>query len=138
MKNIKWERIIGFALLAESVIFSIGTRTFFSPCKEPKEDGSWMSCHWAGNAVFVLSLCLLAMSVVFLLVKSAEMKRGVAAGMIPVALAAAVLPGNAIALCMMKTMRCHTMLAPGAMVFGGLIALTAGGAMVVLGIRRKD
>ena len=37
-------------LFVFSVVELIGIRTFFAPCG-PKEDGSWMSCHWAGQAV---------------------------------------------------------------------------------------
>ena len=53
-------------LFVFSVVELIGIRTFFAPCG-PKEDGSWMSCHWAGQAVtgtaavlVVLAICILA------------------------------------------------------------------------------
>lgn len=123
MKLEKLKTVTSVVLLVLSVVLAIGVNTFISPCKEQTESGMWMSCHWAGRAVFVLSLVLIIMSVLFFVFKENAEKRGVAAAMIPTSLAAAFLPQNAISLCMMETMRCHTLMRPGVMVFGILIAV---------------
>ncbi|MBO5574333.1 MAG: DUF4418 family protein, partial [Clostridium sp.] len=44
-------RATDIALTIISFLFLIGTKTIFGPCG-PKEDGSFMTCHWAGQALF--------------------------------------------------------------------------------------
>ena len=48
-----------------SVAYLVGVRTVFLPCG-PKEDGSWMNCHWAGQAVTGVAVCLVILSIAHL------------------------------------------------------------------------
>ncbi len=107
-----------------SVVSLIGIFTVFAPCG-PKEDGSWMVCHWAGNAVKGISLVLAVLSLIRLFIADEKIKIGLSLAVFAVTILETAVPGHLISLCMMKTMRCHTLTQPGVTVFSILIALTA-------------
>lgn len=111
-------------LLAVSLVFLIGIRTFFSSCG-PKEDGTWMTCHWAGQAVTGIAAVLLVICVIRLFVKDSGIKQGLSLSVIPAALLSAILPGNLIGLCMMDTMRCCSVMRPAVIVFSLLMIAAA-------------
>ena len=104
MKKLKIGMMDIIMLLA-SVCFLLGSLFVFTPCG-PKEDGSWMICHHAGTAVT-------GIAVLHLLMPSAKTKLGLAMASLPVAVLAYLLPGKLHPLCMMPSMRCHTVMAPG-------------------------
>ena len=123
----KRNRSIGVSdiiLLVLSVVFLIGILTFFAPCS-PRDDGSWMTCHWAGQAVTGIAAVLLVISVIHLVVKDAKVKQGLALAMIPVALFSIILPGNMIGLCMMDTMRCRSVMRPATLIVSVLVIVSA-------------
>ena len=111
-------------LFVFSVVELIGIRTFFAPCG-PKEDGSWMSCHWAGQAVTGTAAVLVVLALVHLLVQDRGMKLGLDAGLAATAICSALLPGKLIGLCMMAEMRCHRVMVPGVTVCAVLVVMTA-------------
>lgn len=115
------------------IIYFVGILTFFAPCAA-KPDGSWMTCHWAGQAVAAFAATIAAVALTHLLAPSAGIKLGLSAALIPVALCAAVVPGNLIHLCGMKTMRCHTVMHP-AVVVASLLVIAAAVADIL--IQRK-
>ena len=110
--------VLGASLLA-------GVLTVFAPCGA-KEDGGWMTCHWAGNAVAGVAAVLTALAVMRLFVKNTKMRLGLSASMIPVALLSALLPGRLISLCMMPSMRCRAVMSPAVTVLSVLIIAAAG------------
>ena len=107
------------ALLLSAVI-AVGSVSFLGPCVH--EDGSFGSCHWAGQAMLGIGLLLAVLSLAALLVKDG----GLQAGLLFAAAAAAVLgifiPGTLIRLCGMATMRCRAVMRPAMTL---LCALTA-------------
>ena len=111
-------------LLLLSILDLAGIRTVFAPCG-PKEDGSWMTCHWAGQAVTGAAAVLLVLALVHILVLDRGMKVGLDAGIAAVALLTALLPGRLIGLCMMPDMRCHQLMVPGITVCAVLMILSA-------------
>ena len=121
-------------LLVLSAVFLIGIRTFFAPCG-PKDDGSWMTCHWAGQAITGIASVLLVISVIHMFVKDAKVKQGLAIAMIPTALFSVILPGNMIGLCMMNTMRCHSVMRPATIIVS--VFVIAAAAFDLLVQRRK-
>ena len=122
-------------LLVLSAVFLIGIRTFFAPCG-PKDDGSWMTCHWAGQAITGIAAVLLVISVIHMFVKDAKAKQGLAIAMIPVALFSLILPGNMIGLCMMNAMRCHSVMRTASVIVSVLVIAAA--AFDLLVQRRKE
>lgn len=111
--------VTDIAFAAVSILFTIGILTFFAPCG-PKEDGTWMLCHWAGRAVAGLSVVITVIALAHLFVKN-QVKAGLDIAAIPVALLTAILPGNLINLCMMKTMKCHAVTHPATVIFSVLV-----------------
>ena len=107
-----------------SIIFLVGLLTFAGPCG-PKEDGSFMSCHWAGQAVKALAVLLIVMSVIRLALRDRGMKKGLSIAIVLTAITAAVIPGNLISLCMMNTMHCHAVMRPFVIVMAVLQAAAA-------------
>ena len=111
-------------LLALNASFFIGIQTVFSPC-EPRPDGTWMTCHWAGQALMGIAAALLAIAVMHLVIPRAQVKLGLALAMIPISVLALVLPDHLIDLCMMETMHCHTVMEPAVTVLSLLNVLLA-------------
>jgi hypothetical protein len=104
-------RSMDILLVITNLVFLIGLRTFASACGM-KEDGTWMTCHWAMQALSGMAAVLLADSVLNLILQDPKIKTGIMAAMIPAAILCIILPENLIGLCMMDTMHCHTVMRP--------------------------
>ena len=102
-----------------NAIFFIGIQTTFAPCA-PHEDGTWMTCHWAGEALTGLAAVMLILSLLHLVPLRSGAKTGLAIAMIPLAVLVICLPGHLIPLCMMEIMRCHTLMQPSVSVIAVL------------------
>ena len=115
------------AALVLSCVIAVGSVSFLGPCVH--EDGSFGSCHWAGQAMLGIGLLLAVLSLAALLVKDGRLR----AGLLFAAAAAAVLglfvPGTLIRLCGMATMRCRAVMRPAMMLLCALTAVSclAGG-----------
>ena len=103
--------IADFILLALAVFIAVGTAFLFRAC-DAKEDGSFMSCHWAEHVVTGLGCVMTVISAAHLGAKTPRMKIGISIALLPVEIYTALVPGIIIKLCMMNTMRCHTMMRP--------------------------
>ena len=103
-----------------ALAFFLGLLFVFGPCG-PKEDGGWMSCHWAGQALRGLAAAMLVIALLHLLPGRAKQKMGLDMAMIPLAVLALLLPGRLISLCMMASMRCRSVMAPAVTVFAVLM-----------------
>lgn len=123
-KNKSSNRVSEILLLALSAFFLIGMLTFLGPCG-PKDDGTWMTCHWAGQALKGVAAVWLVISVLHLLVKDPKAKMGLSLAAIPTALLGAILPGNLIGLCMMNTMRCHSVMRTSAIILSVLVIVVS-------------
>ena len=119
-------KINGFdaILFVLSAALFAGVLTVFAPCGA-KEDGGWMTCHWAGNAVAGVAAVLTALAIMRLFVKDTKARLGLSAAMIPVALLSALFPGRLISLCMMPAMRCRAVMSPAVTVLSVLIIAAA-------------
>lgn len=122
--------ITDILLLVLNLIFFVGIQTVFAPC-EAHPDGSWMTCHWAGQALMGIAAALLAIAVMHLVIPRAQVKLGLALAMIPISVLALVLPDHLIGLCMMETMHCHTVMEPAVTVLSLLNIMTAGADIYV-------
>lgn len=111
-------------LLAAAILFA-GIRTLFAACG-PKEDGSWMTCHHAQSAVWAVACAILVQALVKVFYRGRGM-HGVKAGLsFAIAVQGAVcalLPGTFIPLCMMQSMRCHTLMRPAVTVLCVLLVI---------------
>lgn len=116
--------VIDIVLLVAAVVFLIGVFTVFSACG-PKEDGTWMVCHWAGQTVRGIALTAFVTTLVHVFVKNPGTKAGISMALIPEMVLAMSVPGGIINLCMMNNMHCHTMMRPGVCICSGLILIAA-------------
>ncbi|MBQ8082373.1 MAG: DUF4418 family protein [Clostridia bacterium] len=115
--------ILEAVILVLSLVLLIGLMTFLQPCG-PREDGSWMNCHWAGEALKGVAGVLTIQAAALLFARRAT-RRGLAIGMIPTAILAILLPGQLIPLCVANTHQCQAVTRPAALVLGVLIAILA-------------
>lgn len=112
-------------LLIVSLLFFAAAMTVLSPCG-PKEDGTWMNCHYAGQAIRILALLSIAAAAASNGLNLSPRQRRVPDALLLVfGILAALLPGTVIHLCMMPQMRCRAIMRPGAVVFGILLAAAA-------------
>ena len=120
-QNILWTTIVH---LIVSAVFLIGMLTFLKPCGL-KEDGTFMSCHYAGTALVVLAAGMMAVSLLGLFLRGGTART--AAGVLQIVFSALVLiiPGTVIGLCMMPEMRCRAVMRPGSIIFAVLMILVS-------------
>ena len=122
--------ITDILMVVLNLIFFVGIQTVFAPC-EASPDGSWMTCHWAGQALIGIAAALLAIAVMHLVIPRIQVKIGLSLAMIPVSVLAFAVPDHLIDLCMMETMHCHTVMEPAVTVLSLLNIMTAGADIYV-------
>jgi hypothetical protein len=108
-------------LLVLSIVLCAGIKLIFHACA-PKEDGGWMACHWAEQAIFANGVILVLSAILRLFVKSSY-KTGIAMAMTATAGITLLIPNVMIKLCMMKEMRCHSVMHPAVMVICILLVI---------------
>ena len=109
--------VLAFALL-------IGLLFVFSPCGV-KEDGGWMTCHWAGQALKGIAALELVLSLLHLIPAPNERKLGLDFALVGTAVLALCVPGHLIKLCMMADMRCRSVMTPAVTVLSVLLLAAA-------------
>ena len=77
MKN-KSAFITDILLFLASAFFCTGTKFIFHACGK-KDDGSYMACHWAEQAVFAIGISIVIISLLVLFIKNRKFKAGAAA-----------------------------------------------------------
>lgn len=125
----KKDVIIPLVPAALSALLLAGGVTVFSAC-EQRADGSWMHCHQCQNMVAGSAVGLIALYGASALVT----KKPVRLALLVLAVIASVvvffIPGGICPLCMMKTMRCHTVFQPFVRIMSVLVAGSGIGALV--------
>ncbi len=133
----KLQTIFGILSGALSLVLTIGVKNFFSACDHMTDTGAYMSCHWAEQAVFAISLVLCVTSVAMVLMRDPKMRSGLAMAMVPQAVITMLIPNVFINLCMKTDMQCHSVMRPAVMLLCGGIAVCAAIA-AFLGIKAKE
>ena len=138
MQNDKAQPLVGIVLTVLSSILLVGILTFAGPC-DVHDDGTVSSCYWASRAVLGVGVVLVVISLVRIFERDEGERRGLSFSAALLGVLVAVLPGVLIDLCMMQTMRCHTVMRPFALVMGVLIAVVGGVDLVrrLLAIARR-
>ena len=118
-------------ILIISLVITIGSQTFLSPCIH--EDGSFGSCHWAGRALCGVGIVLCFIAVFSLWKENARFGGYLSA--IPTCVLGILMPGKIIDLCHMSTMRCRMVMQPAMIIlFSIALFCTVTGAIMT---RRK-
>ena len=125
----KQNRAAEIALLALCLCLALGVKLAFHACG-PKEDGTWMHCHTAENAVLCLAVAMAALSAAHLAVKPGA-KLALDAAVLVLDIAAMLTPGTLVPLCMMDAMRCRAVMKPAVLVLGILIVVALAADTVV-------
>ena len=104
----KKQMIPAVILLVLSLIITIGSQSFLSPCLHV--DGSFGPCHWAGQALLGLGCVIGILAILSLCVQKARL--GTYMSALPVCGLGILTPGTLIDLCHMSTMRCRMVMQP--------------------------
>ena len=123
MKEKKGSMIPALATVILAMIAAAGVKSFAGPCVH--EDGSFGACHWAGQALFGLSIVIAAESVIVLWRKDAGLRRGLYLAMMLTAVLGILMPGTLISLCAMDSMRCRLIMRPAMLVLYALMLVSA-------------
>ena len=108
-------------LFAAGLLF--GTKYLFHACAA-QDDGMWMSCHYAEQAVIGVAAAI-GIQAILVLITTQGIRRGLRLAILTEALLAVALPGILIELCMTADMRCHVLMRPATIVFGTIIIICA-------------
>ena len=134
MNNIK-SRIPPIVLTVFAAVLFIGSFTFLKTCG-PKEDGSFMTCHWAGNMIIALGAAVLLQSLIAVFAGS-SVRKGLSISNIIDSVILIMTPGTIINTCMMPDMRCNSVTRPGVFILGILIAAASAG-MLIMSFKSKN
>ncbi len=113
--------LVNVILLVLSILLCAGVKFAFHACA-PKDDGSWMLCHWAEQVVFSVGAVFSLLSLARFFLKDSKIKAGISISFVPLSILVAFIPNTLIPLCMMKEMRCHTVMRPSVLVLCVLLA----------------
>ena len=107
-----------------SAVLCVGLCTFLDACG-PKEDGSFMLCHHVRNVLMLFGGALAVLHLLGLILPDRCMAvNGLALASVVVCICGVLIPQNIIPMCMMNTMRCHSVMRPGASVLLILVLCT--------------
>lgn len=137
MKKNKRTFIFGLLLTALSVLLFSGLLTFLQPCGA-KDDGSFMTCHWMGNAAAGASALLCVISCLRTFIPGKDTKKGLSLALTAASVFTALIPNGLIGTCMMETMQCNSVTKPAVTCFAAAIALLAAVDTVILFKDKKD
>ncbi|MBQ7070775.1 MAG: DUF4418 family protein [Ruminococcus sp.] len=115
---------LGIAELLVAAALTLGSLFVFNAC--PGEDGKYMACHWAQNAVVLIGSVLVLALLIRVFIPSRDIKTGITLTSFLLSIAAALIPGVFINLCMMDTMRCHSSFKPGVIAVSAVLAVLTG------------
>lgn len=111
------------------ILLSVGVMTVFSACGM-KEDGTWMRCHGAQNAVELGGFLLFFLFSFGAILKSRGLKLFLFAAGVIGTVGLFFVPGDIMPLCMMKTMRCHTVFQPFVRLVSAVIVVSGAAGFV--------
>ena len=117
----KKQMIPAMILLVLSLIITIGSQSFLSPCVH--EDGSFGTCHWAGQALLGLGCVVGILAILSLCVQKARL--GTYLSALPVCGLGILTPGTLMDLCHMSTMRCRMVMQPAMIILFSAALLCA-------------
>ena len=120
-KRIGWSDLLLFLV---SVLYPVLLLTVFDACGK-KDDGTWMTCHWARNTVVLFAVLLTVLSLIHIIFSDPGRKQGISICIIAAAFASMLVPQRVIDLCMMQDMRCRSLMMPGTIVLSILIMAAA-------------
>lgn len=117
-----------------SLAIALAPKTVFHTCGV-KPDGSWMLCHWTGEAVVGAGVVLACLAGIRFFA-SPPMKQGIDISMLLLTVLTALLPGHILPLCKMATMPCHVLFQPAVHFVAGFLSVAL--AVDIFRQKKKD
>ena len=106
-----------------SLLLVFGVLTVFSACGM-KDDGTWMKCHGAQTAVAKLGGAMIVLFILAVELRNRALKTVLYGLGIIGSVAVFLIPETILPMCMMRTMRCYTIMQPFVRIMAVLIAAT--------------
>lgn len=113
---------------AACAFLAAGVMLIFHACG-PKDDGTWMSCHYAQLTVFAFALVMTVLSLAAVFTGRRNLRTVLYIAVMACAVISAVIPQNVIRLCMMPEMRCRAVMRPVVILMDVLIVLLSASCM---------
>jgi hypothetical protein len=110
--------------VALGLILSAGTATLFRACGM-KEDGTWMKCHTVQEAVIIAGLSAALWFLIAALIRHHVVRVLFYILGIVGCIAIFLLPGTAMPMCMLQTMRCYTIMQPFVRIMAAAAAIAS-------------
>ena len=127
--------ITGAAAVLLNAGLLVGMITVFHACGA-KEDGSWMTCHYAERMIEAIAAVQTIVSLIPFVIRKNGAAAAISLALIPGTVLMMLIPNVLIPLCMMPDMRCRMIMRTAALVFGILI-LAAAAANAVISMKKK-
>lgn len=131
----KKDLVIPLVPAALSAALLAGGVTVFSAC-EPRPDGTWMHCHQCQNSVAASAAGLAVFFGTAAFIKNKGVRLALQVLCLVDAVVVFFIPGVICPLCMMKTMRCHTVFQPFVRIMSVLVA--GGGVAAVVNTLKQN
>lgn len=112
----------GIGAVISGLLISLGPQTLFKACG-PKENGSWMLCHWTTQAELGVGLLIAASGVLLLLFSSRKVRLGLSIATALAGILVILFPTILIGGCAMKTMTCQRLTFPVLEVIGAITVI---------------
>lgn len=116
MKN---RLISGIGAILAGLLVAVGPQTIFRLCG-PKPDGTWMKCHWTGQAELGVGLFIAALGVLLLVFSNEKVRLGLSLAAVLAGVLVLLLPTALIGGCSMSTMNCQRLTFPALEILGSL------------------
>ena len=88
-----------------SILYLVGIKLWFPVCGVSGD--MVMSCHWAGEVLFALSVLLVIISLIHMVIPDERIKAGIDISGAGIAVLSMIIPGNIITLCKNSEMPCR-------------------------------
>ena len=117
----KTNTILSVLISIVAVLMVIGVSTVFSACGS-KDDGSYMHCHMVQLIAACMGICIACVSIISFFIKNKTFVIILRVASMIMAVITIVLP-FATKMCMMNTMRCHSVMKPFLLITGIIIII---------------
>ena len=108
-----------------SALLVLGVLTVFSACGM-KDDGTWMKCHGAHTTVAKLGGAMIALFLLAAVLRDRALKICLYVLGIVGSVVVFLIPETIMPMCMMRTMRCYTVMQPFVRIMAVMIAVSGG------------
>ena len=117
----KKDVVVPLVPAALSALLVVGGMSVFSACHQ-RPDGTWMQCHRCQNTVVASAAGLVVVFGAAGFVRNRAVRVALQALAIVISVVVFFIPGIICPLCMMETMRCHTVFQPFVRIMSVLIS----------------